>query len=367
MTRVARPAQGRGWLHIIRREWAEAEADLALAMDKASDTALRQRADICSALASLYRRQGKYDQAIVYAQQALNLREETGDLQRVADACANLGLIYDLLGEHSRAIAAQEEALGTFRQIGDREGIANAHNNIGAALYYSKRYLEAIEQYRKGLDIFRKIGLPRGEAQALQNLAEAFAALGQVEEARRHWREGYALSQDTHLDDQLSEFRNLRDRTPALQSLDTAVPLASATNQGSISLSVSTQANLLPVERFAIEIARQQGHVTAKRLMEQARISKPTATRALSDLVRRGLLVRMAGGARVTVSCRVHPILKNPAIESAGGDKWTIALWTYRRARFATVPGHVELGRPHTRGRSDPHHAQSARRWHQPD
>jgi tetratricopeptide (TPR) repeat protein len=293
----------RGWLRIIRCEWTEAEADLLLALnmveelavEKALPTAQRQRADVYSALASLYRRQLQYDRAITCAQQALSLREETGDLQRVAEACGNLGLIYNKMGEHQQAIRAYEEALATFGKIGDREGIANAHNNIGAALYYCGRYLEAIERYQEGLAIFREIGLPRGEAQAHQNLAEAFAALGQIEEARWHWREGYTLSQEAGLDDQLAEFRGLRDRTPVLQGPDAASD-ASPVIANTAVPSSSTPANLLPVERMALEIARQRGRVTTHVLMEQANVSKSRATRCLSDLAERGMLIRVGKG-----------------------------------------------------------------------
>lgn len=285
----------RGWLHTIRGEWAEAEADLMLALSAIQAPFIqRQRADICNALAGLYRRQAQYEQAIVYARQALNLREEIGDLQRIADACANLGLIYDLKGEHDQAIAAQEEALAIFSKIGDREGIANAHTNIGAALYDDGRFLEAVDQYRKSLAIFQDIRLPRGEAQAHQNLAEAFAALGQADQARRHWQEGYALSLEAGLDDQVQEFDHLRDRTPILKDLDTA-PGATSIQSDASSMS-SMIANLPATGRMALEIARQIGYVSAKVLMERAQISKPTATRCLSDLVKRGLLVRVGQG-----------------------------------------------------------------------
>lgn len=291
----------RGWLRLIRHEWAEAEADLMLALNtvemqaKSTLFAQRQKADICNALASLYRQRTQYDRAIVYAQQTLNLREEIGDPQRVADASANLGVIYDLMGEHDQAIAAQEEALATFRKIGDREGIANAHNNIGAALYYCGRFPEAIEQYQVAMAIFQEIRLPRGEAQMCQNLAEAFAALGQGEQACQHWQEGYLLSQEAGLADQVEEFRNLRDRTPALHRI-TVQSLPSDHKDSGSSIPPQDSPVLSPIEQIALEIAQQTGGVTAKTLMERTKISKPTATRYLSNLVKRGLLMRAGKG-----------------------------------------------------------------------
>ncbi len=299
----------RAWLRIIRCEWAEAEGDLVraldiaekLAMENASPSLQCQRADIFSALASLHRQQAHYEQAIAYAQQTLSLREELGDLQRVADACANLGLIYDLMGEHDQAILAQEEALNTFRKISDREGIANAYLNIGAALYCRGRFLEAIDSYRESLAIFQAMRLPRGEAQAHQNLAEAFAALEQADKARWHWQVGYALSLEGGLDDQKEEFRSLRDRTPVLKDLSVVPGSASNSDDDNAS---ETASSVSPTGQAALELARQAGCVTAKALMERGDVSKPTATRCLADLVKRGLLVRVGKGR---ASCYVLP------------------------------------------------------------
>jgi tetratricopeptide (TPR) repeat protein len=186
----------------------------------------------------------------------------------------------------SLEIGSYEEALATFRKTSDQEGIASIYLNIGAALYCAGRFTEAIERYQESLNLFAELELPRGQAQAYYNLAEACAALGQIEQAQRHWREGYALSQSNGLDDQLQEFRDLRDRTPALHGLDTAarVPV------------IKTAGNLLPEERTALDIARREGRVTTKKLTEQAHIAESTAKRVLAGLVERGLLVRIGQG-----------------------------------------------------------------------
>ena len=72
----------RGWLHILRRDWLAAAADLEQALALAADAPVR--ADALDALASLHRNQRQFSAAIGYAQKSLALREEHGDLLRVA-------------------------------------------------------------------------------------------------------------------------------------------------------------------------------------------------------------------------------------------------------------------------------------------
>lgn len=266
----------RGWIFIHRQEWASAEADLTLALATAPPDAPVLRADIYDELASLYRQQANYEQAIGYAQQALALREEMGDLLRVADSFNNLGLAYAKLGELDHAIAAYQDALTTYQKMDHREAMATAQLNLGAAFYYAEDFEQAIAHYQASLNHFEGLGSWRGSAQAHYNLAEAYIALGQGEQAQHHWRVGYALCQEqADLSDQLTWFEQLRPHLPA-----PAVPALS----------------LPPDETLALEIARREGQVTTSLLMEQAGISKATATRRLAALAEAGRLVKVGEG-----------------------------------------------------------------------
>jgi tetratricopeptide (TPR) repeat protein len=291
----------RAWLHLHRRRWEQAEGDLVAAMEKASPTAWYQRANILDALAGLYRRQQQYKRAISYARQALFIREERGDLQQVADSYNNLGSIYAEMGESTHAQESFEEALEIFERLGNREAAATAQLNFGGALYYAGRFPEAIDLYDKSLHTFQELALPRGQAQAHYNLAEAFAEMGQDEQACQHWREGYLLSRQAELDDQLAWFSELRDATPALQGIMVETP---GKQVGAPSDQPQVPSDLVPEEQIALELAQRHGRVTTRLLMEQAHISKATATRRLSALARRGLLVRVGKGR---ATCYVVP------------------------------------------------------------
>lgn len=280
----------RAWLYIFRQEWSKAEADLTLALAQTPENAREQRANIYDAFASLYRRQKRYDEAVHYAQDALGLREETGNLLRVANSFHNLGLIYNDMGEYHHAVAAYQEAMTTYQQLSNRSLIAAALLNIGMAYHLDNHLPEATQAYRESLAICQEIGLPLVEVKAHSNLAEALTELGQIEAARQHWQTGYALSCQADFEDQIMYFKELQKKLPALQTSEGADKEPNETTNR------KTDAPSTPEERAVLEIVKQAGRVTPKLLMETIHISKATATRRLGELVERGYLEKQGEG-----------------------------------------------------------------------
>ncbi|HMN26828.1 MAG TPA: tetratricopeptide repeat protein [Caldilineaceae bacterium] len=283
----------RAWLYIYRKEWELARGDLDLALTQAPAPAGKIRGDLYDALAHLYHAQQEYATAIQYAQQALAMREETGDARRLAASHTNLGLIYNDMGEYQHAIAAYMEAMITYQHLGNRSLIAGTLLNIGMAYHLARRLLDAVSAYTESLALCEEIGLPLVRVRAHSNLAEALAELGHVEEARYHWMIGNQLSQEAGFAEQLAYYAELRSRFPVLAA--GAAPEASARPpQGA-----QTATDLSPDERIVLNLIERSGQVTPKALQEAAHISKATATRRLTDLVARGLL-EQAGQGRGT-------------------------------------------------------------------
>jgi tetratricopeptide (TPR) repeat protein len=283
----------RAWIYIIREEWELARADLESASgfvaDAGAGPARRKNANVHDAFASFYRKQKDYDQAIRHAERALAIREEMNDQPRIAASHNNLGNLYAEMGQVTLALAHYDEALTLHRKLGNRESMGNALLNIGAALYDARRLPQAIEQYRASLEIFQHIGLQRKEVQAHYNLAEAWATLGQADQASLHWQAGYSYSQRAGLEDQVEWFEKLRDASPTLQS-------AVVGSSGAGTRAAAGPGPLAPHEQKALELAQRDGSVTPQTMMQQAYISKSTATRVLQGLVQRGLLAPVGQG-----------------------------------------------------------------------
>ena len=286
----------RGWLHILRRNWIEAEEDLTEAIRLNDGQSRQLEADIYDALSSLRRRQQDFASAIDYGQRSLALRETLGDPLRIANSLGNLGLIYNDQGDYAHAIAAFEEAAVTYQRLGNQEYGLTATLNVGLAQHLSGQLQAAVVTYLTALEAGMEIGHHLTVVTTHSNLAEAYATLGETERARSHWQAGYELSQRHGFDDEISYYVELSTQIPALQGLAEA-PVNETAVVAFLPPDIAfVPADLDPDEARAWEIAREAGSVTAKALMEETGVSKPTATRKLSALVSRGLLTKRGQG-----------------------------------------------------------------------
>ncbi len=283
---LADTLKDRAWILLHRREWEQAEADLTRALEAVDVQDWRLRADVHNALASLYRQRAAYDRALHHAQEARALREENGAWQLVAESWSNEALVYTRMGDTQAALAAYREALETFRKLGNQEAIAIVYLNLGTALQLAGRLNEAVEQYQQSLSMLADIGVPLSQSQACYNLAEAYAALGETENARHYWHRGRQLAEDAGLEGELEWYEKLAEDVPALKEDELVVPAAPP----------SSRSDLTPEGLEALEIARSEGQVTPRRLMEITGVSKATATRRLSHLMEGGLLRRRGKG-----------------------------------------------------------------------
>ena len=283
----------RGWLHILRRNWDAAEGDLNRARAIAPKDDAELQADIADAQASLYRRQKRLIEALEFAQQALSLREQSGNLPRIASSFNNLGITYRMLGEFGHAIGAYEEAFNTYQKLGNQEGVAGARMNIGSAYFLMNRLDDAIHNYQQSLEICTSLGQPHVEATVHYNLAEAYAAMKHQAEALNHWQRGYDLSQRAGFTDEIQAFEQLRAETPLLQE----------DNQQHASISpqrvlpeAPAQPVLPPDEQAVLDLAQRYSRITAKLLTEELVVSRATATRRLSALAEDGHLTQHGKG-----------------------------------------------------------------------
>jgi tetratricopeptide (TPR) repeat protein len=290
----------RGWLYILRSDWARAAADLTRALAGTPEMARERRADIYDALANLHYEQQQYTPAIDHSRRALALREELGNLPRIADSSNNLGLLYSAIGDYAHAISAYEEALVIYRRLDNQDRTATALLNIGMAHHLAGRRETALEFYANSHAICAAIDLRLVQVRACYNMAEAAAELGQDAAARQHWEAGYQLSRMSGFDDEISFLEELRARFPALQAVQVDIKDGVAQTEG------SAGERLEPEEQRILELVAQHGQVTPKLLMAVAHISKGTATRRLTRLTEQGYLVKQGKG-RSTHYTRTQP------------------------------------------------------------
>jgi serine/threonine protein kinase/tetratricopeptide (TPR) repeat protein len=199
--------------------------------------------EVYSERSNLREREGKYEDALKDATQALDLelRAFGADDFRVASVYYHLGAIHyyraehaealeayrkslDILGrtsgpdhpallgarvgiadvygdsgDHKRALAEYESALATMQRVRPNDpDLPMIRNNMGGELQQLGRPAEAFAQYKLAFDDWHaRIGPGKEAITALSNMGEAKNAMSQPDEARRYYDQGLAMCRVT--------------------------------------------------------------------------------------------------------------------------------------------------------------------------
>ena len=134
-------------------------------------------------------KEGKYQEAIPLAQQALEIRQTILGKEHidVAVSLNNLASLYESLGEYEKALPLYQEALAIFqKRLGEENtAVAISLNNLAHLYQLMGRYEQALSFYQKTLEMRRKIlGNEHPDvAISLNNLASLYESLGEYEKA----------------------------------------------------------------------------------------------------------------------------------------------------------------------------------------
>jgi tetratricopeptide (TPR) repeat protein len=156
----------------------------------------RQQAQALHGAAWLFSHQGRYDEAVARAEQALTLLEGIGDKRAQAYALNNLGWYRALLGDLPSALKDCRRALELQRELADRPGQAPTWDSLGYIHSRRGEYAEAADCYRQALDLRRELGDRYNEAATLAHLGDVHHAAGASDAADVAWREALDLFEE---------------------------------------------------------------------------------------------------------------------------------------------------------------------------
>jgi DNA-binding SARP family transcriptional activator/tetratricopeptide (TPR) repeat protein len=186
-----------GAVHRRMGRYSEASLHLQMAVDRHRETGDKYgEARALTNLGVLRQVQGLHSQSAGHLRLALDLHRETGDKYGEAHALTNLGVVYRRIEQYGRAIEYLLPALELHREIGDRSGTAHALTNLGAVYRCLGASERAADHLHQALTIFRDIGDRDGEAYALTNLAAVRRGLGQYAQAVDELQRAFALYSD---------------------------------------------------------------------------------------------------------------------------------------------------------------------------
>lgn len=181
--------------------YAKAQAAIELALADSRDKQdLAGEARCLAHLGLIARRQGNYEPAKIWYQQALALfeaKQATSELevQVLIQAFNGLGTVYRQQGHFDQAQQCHQQALALSRQTGNRAGDAQAYNDLGVAAFYRRCLAEALAYYQQALEIWETIGDRAGEGKSGNNLAQISRDLGDYEQAQRYLNQALNIFQ----------------------------------------------------------------------------------------------------------------------------------------------------------------------------
>jgi tetratricopeptide (TPR) repeat protein len=188
---MARVLAGIGWVHIRKGEFGMGVGLMEKALKllaRLPDEAKRRRDEgwAYTSLGVAYAHQGSFDQARIFFEKGLRLREQADDLVGVATVHNNLGQLAYLQGDIRAAIEMYRRSLSVCHQIGHRNMMATVFNNLGQAHQVSGDYRQAIAYFRQSLQVCREISDLRGIASTYDNLGMAYHQRGDYEKAMEY-------------------------------------------------------------------------------------------------------------------------------------------------------------------------------------
>ncbi|NOK62079.1 MAG: hypothetical protein GFH27_549321n66 [Chloroflexi bacterium AL-W] len=126
---------------------------------------------------------GEYEQALMYANEALPYYEQAPDITEYFHLMRLLGCVYTNLGDHPTAMQYHLQGLEYARQSGLSGLQALGLFELGMLFSIMGEYSYAIEHYQQALVLYRTEGDLVGEARVLNSCCVDYRQLGSLEQA----------------------------------------------------------------------------------------------------------------------------------------------------------------------------------------
>ena len=153
--------------YMSRRDYAGAERHLNYWLAEARQNGdLRGEFFLRNEMMGHYRKAGNRDQAILNANEGVNLIERLGfeNTLSAGTAYVNAATVYDAFGMPQRSIELFEKARAIYEgSLPETDGrLGGLYNNMGLAYMALKRFGEAYAAFLKALDVMAKVEGPCG-------------------------------------------------------------------------------------------------------------------------------------------------------------------------------------------------------------
>ncbi|MBS0648392.1 MAG: CHAT domain-containing protein [Verrucomicrobia bacterium] len=156
------------------------------------------RADVLSRLGNTYHFLGKYQQAIEYHKQVLQIANALQDQQREAAAYENIGNAYRSLTKYEEALEYHTKCLHLALHIPDKTLEGRAHGNIGIVYNLQGLNSKALKCHQRALEIAQHSEIQEEIGRAYGNLGNVFDSMGEYHKAIECHKLDLKIAQDNH-------------------------------------------------------------------------------------------------------------------------------------------------------------------------
>lgn len=138
---------------------------------------------------------GKLEEALIFFEQCLKVRQELGNKKDVLSSMFNLGNLNRMLLDYEQAETLYEEALNLALELNDKQNIAWINGNLGRLALTNNDFTKAQSFYNVSLKLLQELADIENIVAALNNLAYIALKQNQFEESNRYYKECLQINQ----------------------------------------------------------------------------------------------------------------------------------------------------------------------------
>lgn len=159
-------------------------------------TGMNGLANTYGSIGNVLWRQGIYERAIEYYFKSYKMYEELGNKVGISNCLMNIGNIHLSKGSFDKADELFHNALAFYIELNNKEGISNCYNNIGIVYWKKGSLSDALEYYLKALNTYEEIGNKRGMANGYLNVGNILKDQEDYDNAIKYFQQSQKLFEE---------------------------------------------------------------------------------------------------------------------------------------------------------------------------
>jgi len=148
---------GREYAVLRDYENAAGSFETALSLSRKISSSEYESADILINLGDAFEKMGKYESALQFYKDALNLQKKTGDISS-GTIYERMGNIFEINGQWRNAIETYQNALIWYNKFESPDSAGEITYRIGRVYEKTGKWSNALDNYRRTMDLYEKAG-----------------------------------------------------------------------------------------------------------------------------------------------------------------------------------------------------------------